>query len=137
MQHEIEGNILVAKLDDGTDLFDSLREIFREPKCGMVVSGIGMLKDFKLGYYNTDEEDYEWEEFSDCMELLSLSGSVTADDTIHLHAVVSGRDHGAKGGHLEGGTIHNVVELTGVVFKNITLLRVMDDIIGSDLLSIV
>ncbi len=136
MEYDREGNVFVAKLDHDTDLFTDLQDIFEGFNCGLIVSGIGMLKDFKLGFYDSDTGTYEWEEFSEGMELLTLNGSITADETIHLHAVVSGKDHIARGGHLEGGRVHNVVELTGLLFETITLRRLMDELSGSELLTI-
>lgn len=126
----------MAKLDHDTELFSDLHDIFVEFNCGLIVSGIGMLKDFKLGFYDSDTGTYEWEEYSECMELLSLNGSITADETIHLHAVVSGRDHIARGGHLEGGRVHNIVEITGLLLDTIILRRLMDEFSGAELLTI-
>ncbi len=135
MEYRREGNVLMAKLDHETELFQVLAELFKDSPGGMVVSGIGMLKDFRLGYFDSSERGYQWKEYHDCMELLSLCGSVTATD-IHLHAVVSGEDHKAEGGHLKGGVIHNVVELTAVVPHGITLGRRRDEKTGSVLLSV-
>lgn len=136
MEYRREGNILMAKLDHQTDIFDVLSELFKDTHGAMVVSGIGMLRDFKLGYYDSESGEYQWKEYQDCMELLSLCGSAAKDGSIHLHAVVSGEDHAAVGGHLKGGTIHNVVELTAIVPDKIELNRRFNEVTGSELLSV-
>ncbi len=136
MEYRREGNILMVKLDHGTDIFDALSDLFKDTQGAMVVSGIGMLKDFQLGYYDSESGEYQWKEYHDCMELLSLCGSAAKDGSIHLHAVVSGQDHAAIGGHLKGGMIHNVVELTAIVPEKIRLQRKLDERTGTKLLSI-
>ncbi|MFW6038241.1 MAG: PPC domain-containing DNA-binding protein [Candidatus Saliniplasma sp.] len=137
MQFKKEGNILVAKLDDGADIFDTLREIMDRigERSAMLISGIGMITDFKLGYYNSETGDYEWEQYAEPMELLSMKGSFTADGTIHIHAEVSGPDHDVKGGHLDGGRVFNVNEITMLVFDEIEMIRELDEIRDMTLLA--
>ncbi|MFW5904037.1 MAG: PPC domain-containing DNA-binding protein [Candidatus Saliniplasma sp.] len=137
MQFKKEGNILVAKLDDGADIFDTLREIMDRigERSAMLISGIGMITDFKLGYYNSETGDYEWEQYAEPMELLSMKGSFTADGTIHIHAEVSGPDHDVKGGHLDGGRVFNVNEITMLVFDEIEMIRELDEVRDMTLLA--
>ncbi|MFW6304986.1 MAG: PPC domain-containing DNA-binding protein [Candidatus Saliniplasma sp.] len=137
MQFKKEGNILVAKLDDGADIFDTLREIMDRigERSAMLISGIGMITDFKLGYYNSETGDYEWEQYAEPMELLSMKGSFTADGTIHIHAEVSGPDHDVKGGHLDGGRVFNVNEITMLVFAEIEMIRELDEVRDMTLLA--
>jgi len=129
---------LVARLNHGADLFSSLEEMMKgiEADSAMVISGIGMIMDFKLGYYDSGSDDYLWEEFDEPMELLSLGGSFTQEGSIHLHAQVSGKDHDVKGGHLDGGRVFNVNEITMVVFDDIDLTREIDDARDTTLLTI-
>ncbi|MBS3781276.1 MAG: DUF296 domain-containing protein [Candidatus Thermoplasmatota archaeon] len=138
MEYGLENNILVAKLDDGEDLFGSLEDIMDEidPKSAVVLSGIGMLRDFKVGFYNRDTGEYEWEEFTEPKELLSLNGSITEEGSMHLHVEIGGRDHDVSGGHLDGGKVFNVTELTLLVFKELTLSRKRDEELDMYLLSV-
>ncbi len=129
MEYGLENNILVAKLDDGEELFQSLEKIMSEidQKSAVVLSGIGMLRDFKVGFYNEETGDYEWDEFVEPKELLSLNGSITEEGSMHLHVEVGGRDHDVTGGHLDGGKVFNVAELTLLVFEELTLSRKKDE----------
>lgn len=138
MEYNIENNMLVAKLDDGEDLFESLDKIMGEIEqdSAFVIGAIGMLKDFKIGFYDKESGEYRWEEFSEAKELLSLKGSITADNTVHLHVQVAGEDHEVYGGHLEGGEVFNVTELSMFVFDDIELLRKRDAELDTDLLSV-
>lgn len=138
MEYGIENNVLVAKLDDGEDLFRSLEKIMNEidHKSAVVMSGIGMLRDFKIGFYNRDTGGYEWEEFKEPKELLSLNGSITEEGSMHLHVEVGEKDHDVSGGHLEGGKVFNVTELTLLVFEDLSLSRERDEELDMDLLSV-
>ncbi|MGM0510916.1 MAG: PPC domain-containing DNA-binding protein [Thermoplasmatota archaeon] len=138
MEYRREGNIVVAKFDHGCDLFESLRTLLKEVdrEGAIVVAGIGMLKDFKLGYYDSIKDEYQWKEYPEPMELVSIEGSIADDGSIHIHAVVSGEDHIANSGHLKGGDIFNVVEVTLNVFDDIDIKRKLDEDRGSELLSV-
>ncbi len=138
MEYNIEGNVLVAKLDDGMDIFNALETIMNEIEqdSAVVVSGIGMLNDFKTGFYNRDTGTYEWMEFNEPKELLSLKGSITEEGSMHLHVEVAGKDHEVLGGHLEGGKVFNVVELAMLVFEDVKLSRKRDEELDMDLLSV-
>ncbi len=138
MEYGLENNILVAKLDDGEDIFRSLEKIMEEidHNSAVVLSGIGMLRDFKVGFYDRDTEDYEWQEFTEPKELLSLNGSITEEGSIHLHVEVGGRNHDVIGGHLDGGKVFNVTELTMVLFEELTLSRKRDEELDMYLLSV-
>ncbi|MFW6040371.1 MAG: PPC domain-containing DNA-binding protein [Thermoplasmatota archaeon] len=138
MEFNKEGNILVAKLDHGTDLFETLLGIMEkiEETSGVVISGIGMIENFKLGYYNSNTGQYDWKEYQEPMELLSLKGSITEEGSIHIHAQVADEDHKSHGGHLDNGNIYNVGELTMLVFKDMKLKRKRDEDRQMDLLSV-
>jgi predicted DNA-binding protein with PD1-like motif len=95
-----------------------------------------MLEDFKLGFFNRNTGMYEWKEYKDPMELLSIKGSITEDGSIHIHAQVADEDHHVHGGHLDNGKIFNVSEITLLVFKNMRLTKEKDEKTGMDLLSV-
>ncbi len=138
MDHKQEGNVVVAKADHGQPISKTLRTILKdtENRCAIVVSIIGMIKDFKLGFYDSNTGEYKWKDYEDPMELVSLKGSITEEGDIHLHAAVSGSEHDLQGGHLEGGEFFNVGEITMLVFEEIRLRRSFDEDRKMDLLSV-
>jgi predicted DNA-binding protein with PD1-like motif len=95
-------SLIVAKLEDGEDLFESLGSIIIEYdiKSGLVLTGIGMLRNFVLGYF--DSEVYQKKEFKDPCELVSLQGSITTEKetVIHLHASLADESKNVIGGHV-------------------------------------
>lgn len=125
MQTAEEGNTVVVKLVDGEDLFTSLESACRAHRIesGAVVSGIGMLQAFELGFFGPD--GYERRSFAERHELVGLHGSITmrGDPKFHLHAALGQRDHSVIGGHLFRGTVAIVNELVLVRFTKIRMNR--------------
>ena len=124
MKSSEEKNLIIAKLDDGENLFESLKEIIEKHgiKSGLVLSGIGMLRNFVLGYY--DGSEYQKKEFKDPCELLSLHGSITTEGkiVIHLHTSLADESRNVVGGHLFEAEVCSLNEL---------VIRKLDDIVLS------
>ncbi|MFP4000561.1 MAG: PPC domain-containing DNA-binding protein [Thermoplasmata archaeon] len=138
MEYGQEGKIIVAKLDDGSDFFESLKEIMSEidQDCGVLVTGIGMLRNFKLGYYNMESGEYEFEKYEKPMELVSVNGSITEDVSIHMHAELADEDHQVIGGHLKEAEVCNVNEITMIVFDELKMTKKYDKELDTDLLTV-
>jgi len=97
----------------------------------LVLGGIGMLRDFELGYF--DGKEYHKRTFAEPHELVSLQGTVVADGPgtpgiptsetnetgtseggnpiAHLHAVLAGPDLAPVAGHLFGGVVGVTLEV--------------------------
>ena len=102
MQSAMEGNIVMTKLSDGEDVLASLEQVCRERAIGSgtVQWGIGMLRDFEIGYFGPN--GYEKETYAEPHELVAMHGSVAlgSEPAMHIHVAVAGRDHRIVGGHL-------------------------------------
>ncbi len=129
MQSEEENDIVVIKLDNGEDLLDSLNSIIGKHEIGsaLILSGIGMLKDFEIGYYNGSE--YENKLFEDPMELLSMHGSIAegSESKIHIHVSLASSDHKVFGGHLVNAKVCMLNEIILRKLNIITLLRELNE----------
>lgn len=123
MQTGIEGSFVVVKLDDGEDLFESIRQVIEERniESGIVLTGIGMLRDFEVGYFDGDK--YITESYEEAHELVALHGSLTEKGDIHLHCALAGRDHRIIGGHLVKGTVAVLNEITLLKFPSLRFSR--------------
>jgi len=100
---------LVCRLQDGEDLLPSLLSL--EVDSGVIVNGVGMLRDLEFGYW--DGSGYLVEHVSEPVELLSLQGNIALfgkERTIHCHAAVARRGGEALGGHVLRATVHNTTE---------------------------
>lgn len=113
MKHKAAENVLIVKLEDGEDVQSSLVTLCDKYgiRMGWVHSGIGIIREFTLGYYTG--KDYKKKFFNEPHELLSLTGTITLDAKIpiHLHASVADQEYRVFGGHLFGGKVTNLNEI--------------------------
>ncbi|MEE9115851.1 MAG: PPC domain-containing DNA-binding protein [Thermoplasmata archaeon] len=125
-------SLIVAKFEDGEDLFESLGAIVEEYdiESGLVLTGIGMLRNFVLGYF--DGEVYQKKEFKGACELVSLQGSITTEKetVIHLHASLADESNNVIGGHLFQAEVCMLNEIVLRKLDDLTLARKENPITG-------
>lgn len=125
-------SLIVAKFEDGEDLFESLSTIIEEYgiESGIVLTGIGMLRNFVLGYF--DGEVYQKKEFKDACELVSLQGSITTEKetVIHLHASLAEESNNVVGGHLFQAEVCMLNEIVLRRLNDLTLIRKENPVTG-------
>ena len=122
MESSEEKNIIVARLDDGEDVISSIMALSKKHglKGGLIVSGIGMLEDVVLGFF--DGEKYLEKRLEGSYELVGMHGSI-AEGSVHIHAVLGDEDCGAKSGHLLRAKVKVQNELMIQRFDDIELTR--------------
>ena len=129
MQSEEEKDIIVVKLDADENLFEVMGKVIEKHKIesGLILSGIGMLGDFEIGYYNGTK--YINESYSEPMELLSMHGSIAKQDEskIHIHVSLAKNDHGVIGGHLMKAKVCVLNEIVIKRLKEVVLLRKLNE----------
>jgi len=129
--------VLAVRLHDGDDFVPSLLEAFDKVglRSGAIVSGLGMLRDFEIGWLDTRTHVYRKGTFTLPHELLSLSGSVAVTDDAearvmpHMHASLAGPDHSVVGGHLFKATT-NVLNEVFVLRLDVPLRRRLNPATG-------
>ncbi|HYS70942.1 MAG TPA: DUF296 domain-containing protein [Thermoplasmata archaeon] len=113
MHSSAEGELVLAKLDDGEDLLKSIDKLATEHRLenAMVMWAIGMVRDVEVGYFNG--KDYEKATYAEPLELLSLHGTYAgkADPKIHVHLSAAARDRRMVGGHVFRATVSTLSEL--------------------------
>ena len=113
MQSSAEEDLVLAKFEDGEDLFAKIEEMAAKHRIenGMVMWAIGMVRDLEVGYFHGKE--YERATFAEPLELLSLHGTFAAraDPKLHVHVAAGGRDHRVVGGHVFRGTVSTLNEI--------------------------
>ncbi len=137
MDSRRDGNILVIRLDDGEDLFSSIEGVLsaNEITSGIVLTGIGMLRDFEIGYY--DGKEYHKERIKEAHELIALHGSIASmglAPSLHLHAALADRNHRIIGGHLFGGKVAVVNEISIAILDSVKLGRSREERTGLPLM---
>ena len=124
-------------LKRGEELHDKLQAYAREHELkGAWVQGLGGSGAMTLGYYNLAEREYEWREFSEPMEILSLQGNLAWVDGKpfwHVHGSFGARDFTSIAGHVKSMTVNLTCELL-ITTLDMPLTRTFDDKTGLKLL---
>jgi uncharacterized protein len=132
MQAVAEGTRWMLRLDQGQDLLVALTDFAREHeiRAAAVVSGIGMLRDAAIGYWNGSE--YVRKELPEPHELVGLQGSIADADgpSVHLHAALAAPSHQLLGGHLMRGTVWVLNEILIDTFPGRVFGRPIDETLG-------
>lgn len=132
MHGKSEENFIVLKLDDGEDLFDCLERAVADYgiKSAMIVSGIGMLADFELGFFRDGE--YEWVFYDMPHELVAMHGSISTlgGIVIHIHAGLADSNHRLVGGHLKSAKVRVLNEILLLKLDNMEFERVLNPSTG-------
>lgn len=122
--------LIVLGLGPGEMLLESIRQAVtdRQVTDGVVVSGIGTLKNLRM-HYILDTGFPPKDEIVDIvrpLELVSVSG-VIADGQPHLHVVVSCGQEEVWAGHLEDGSeVAYLAEVALLKCPDLPMARVLD-----------
>lgn len=96
------------------------------------LNGLGGAGHVTLGYYNLNKKEYEWREFDENLEILSLQGNlaiVDGEPFWHIHGVFGGSDYQTVGGHVKQLTISLTGELH-ITPLDTSITRRFDDVTG-------
>jgi len=115
MQSKEKDGVVFIRLFPGEDIYQSLEEACRKHRVetAVVLSGVGQLKNFRLGYFK-EKGDYAPQEFEKPHELLSLTGSISnreGDYNFHLHVALGNEEKKVIGGHLIKGEVEVTNEI--------------------------
>lgn len=140
MFYSKQGSSFILRLEQGDDILKSVRQ-FAEAKRirAAFFEGIGSLYKARLGHYDFQEtKTYKYETFNEDLEILSLSGNVSTmnrEPLPHAHATLGRRDFTVIGGHLDEGSLANMVEVNLVRIPG-TLEKAKDGNAGLNLLQL-
>jgi uncharacterized protein len=129
----------VLRLESGDDILRSLKEFASSKKLGAsLLEGIGSLNKVKLGHYDFKTKRYKYETFEDDFEILNLSGNISSMNRKplpHVHVTLGRRDFSVIGGHLDEGSVANMVEV-GMWRLPGKLLKAKDESMGLNVLQL-
>jgi predicted DNA-binding protein with PD1-like motif len=133
MEYRDNERIIFIRLHQGDDLFDSLKEVVRacDLKVGVVVSGVGMIKQAELAYFISSGR-YSPILFPEPLELVSLTGNIILQDGeyhMHLHAILADEAKQTVAGHLSKGKV-NVTNEIVILKTSIKAKRALDEETG-------
>jgi predicted DNA-binding protein with PD1-like motif len=118
---------IMLRLDHGEDILESIKSSIKEERSTLiVVTGLGMISDFDLGFF--ERGNYLKRTYAEPHELLALQGSISTegDPRIHIHATVANKEHEAFGGHLMRGKVWMSNEIGLVRLERVISIRSMD-----------
>jgi len=126
----MEEDIIVVKLKDGEDILDSLRKKMNihHVRSGLILSGIGMVRELTLGYFKGHGE-YETIEETGPVELTSMQGNIAEAEqgiVFHIHITGATGQGEVVGGHLISATTNVVNEIVVVKLDRIRLDRTLN-----------
>lgn len=115
MQSKEQNQLIFLRLFTDEDVHEKLKEACErhDVKTAVVISGIGQLKQFQLGYFK-EKNDYAPDKFNKPHELLSLTGNICRigdNYVLHLHAVLGDEQKKTVGGHLIEGKVEVTNEI--------------------------
>ena len=126
----MEDDMVVVKLKDGENVLESLRKkvSVHRVRSGLILSGIGMLREVTLGYFKGDGE-YETIDRADPVELTSMQGNIaeTEKETVfHIHVTAATDEGDVIGGHLISAVANVVNEIVILKLNRIRLDRALN-----------
>jgi predicted DNA-binding protein with PD1-like motif len=129
MEYREDSSLIFVRLHQNEDLFETLRHICRECNLtvGVIVSGIGMLKQAELNYY-VESGRYSPILLPEPLELVSLTGSIIHQDGechVHVHAVLARENKETVAGHLSRAKVNVTSEIV-MLKTNVPAIRKMD-----------
>jgi len=130
--------IVITVLKDGDKVEERFKEISQNIKgTWIILSGLGMLKDVEIGYYDTKNKTYIKDKLEGPFEVLGMSGTVTSFEEVpfHIHVVLGNKEHKAIGGHLFSARVCNTLEIFWVEISTV-LKRKYDPKTGLKLIDV-
>jgi predicted DNA-binding protein with PD1-like motif len=118
---------VLIRLEHGEDILESVRQTVKEERSTMiVVSGLGMISEFELGYF--DNGNYLRKRYKEPHELLAMQGTVSTEGEprIHIHVTVADKEHSAFGGHLMSGKAWMSNEIAFIRLERLISVRSLD-----------
>lgn len=133
-------NIIIGKIEPNEDMISAIVDIVRkyEIRSG-IITCIGALKKFTIGFYNVNTKNYKMETFNENVELISAIGNISYkenDPLIHLHVTLGRSDYSLIGGHLSQPSIISVTCEVKIFEIDYKLKRVNDPQFDLSLLDI-
>lgn len=134
MNHATRGEILIGKLDHGSDLLESITDICKTKDIRLgKVQAIGAVQKARLAFYEQDRKAYGFYDLNEPLEILNLTGNISlrnGQPMVHAHVTFSNEKGEAFGGHLAAGTIVFACECIIEEFQGLEYSRGHDETTG-------
>lgn len=132
MEYKNFGDVLVARIDKGEEIVESIKKICIKEKISLgKINAIGAVNKAKIGLFETGIKKYHSTVLTGDFEIASLSGTVTAignEPYLHLHISLADSTFKTFGGHLNEAYVSATCELTIQIIKGSVGRRFSEEI---------
>ncbi|MGX8701858.1 PPC domain-containing DNA-binding protein [Caproiciproducens sp.] len=115
MTYRIFGDTIVARIDRGEEIVQSLKAVCEKENVGLAsVTALGAVGHAVVGLYRVGEKKYYSNTLDGEMEMTALTGNVTEKDGevyLHLHANFADAQGHVFGGHLNEAVVSATCEM--------------------------
>lgn len=116
MEYKKFGNTIIARLDVGDEVMESLKKIVESEKIKLAqINGLGGTNDFTIGVRNHETKKYDPTDYTGRFEIANIHGNVTTlggNPYLHVHIGCGNEKGEYRGGHL----IRCVIGATAEIF---------------------
>ena len=129
MNSREEDNLIFVVLSNGEDFFSSIKDVSIKHNIvnGIIISALGQIKKFKLGFYKN--KNYIIRNFEKPYEIVNFAGNIIKnledDYELHIHAVLSDENMNTIGGHFINGKVELISEFI-IIKTNFQISRIFD-----------
>lgn len=129
------GDVLVARLDPGETVLESLRQLRQDHDLdGAFFTGIGAVDRVTLGHYDVETQEYREDTREGQFEVTAFTGNI-GPDKVHAHITVGDEDFSTLAGHCSGARVSGTFEL--LIWRTpATLAHARDDRTGLDVFAL-
>lgn len=136
MEYKRFDDTLIMRIDPNEEICQQLIEVATKEKIILAeISGLGAIKEFTTGVFDTVKKEYHSNQFYGTFEIVSLTGTISQkEDKLYLHVHMSAGDDKGNvfGGHLNSAIVSATAEIV-IRFINGTVNRRFDEEIGLNL----
>lgn len=139
MKSQKADTTFIIRIDKGEEVVKTITEFcIKEGIQNAYFTGIGAVDTLTCGYYNLEEKQYHFTDYTEPLEVVSLMGNVMLRDGapfVHVHGVFTDTENKAFGGHIVDMRVHVVLEVILTPLQS-SVERHLDDCIGLALMKI-
>ena len=115
MQYKRFNNMIFVRLDPEEEILEQLNDIAKKERIALAnVNGIGAVKEFTTGAFDTVKKEYHSITTKGSYEIVSLTGTITAmmnEPYLHIHMSAGNENGEVVGGHLNCAIVSATAEL--------------------------
>lgn len=138
MDYKRFGETVIVRIDPDEEICEMLLALAKKENMMLAeISGIGAIKEFTAGVFDTVNKEYHSNSFQGFFEIVSLAGTITRKDGrpyLHVHMSAGDEEGNVFGGHLNRAVVSATAEIVVRIIDG-NVGRHMSQEIGLNLLS--